>query len=265
MKLKCLNCKHEFDGTIAYDELGWHSSCPECSSSFDVDLPEGSIVMAFADPDEEAENPYGNFTESIRDVCISSYYAFSSRREFLKKWEEKIYNEEPDGMWYWAIEGDNCITYGGPDPGDIELICDAWGIEMDESGDVAVLLRQAYASCQGACHETGAEETGVTHNKVCYDCVRKTECYSATEIAKLKPGETYKDKTGYDCGVAFTNYEELREFVEVIGEAIALQKNKVQESIFSFIAEKYDLPVYNVRLEFEKIGNSGREKHDNEK
>ena len=38
MKLKCLHCEHEFEGTISYDEFGWHSSCPECGCSFDVDI-----------------------------------------------------------------------------------------------------------------------------------------------------------------------------------------------------------------------------------
>jgi len=41
MKLKCLHCENEFDGTISYDELGWHSYCEECGCSFDVDAPKG--------------------------------------------------------------------------------------------------------------------------------------------------------------------------------------------------------------------------------
>lgn len=251
MYLKCLNCSHEFEGTISYDEQGWHSSCPECDSSFDVDVPEGSIIMAFADAEDE-ENPYANFTENIHDACLVSYYAFASRKEFLGKWEEKIYNQEPDGMWYWVVEGDNCITYGGPDIGDIELICEAWGIEPDSSGDVAILLDQAYASCHEGFPDSGTEKGGDANIKICYNCVRKTECYSASQIKNLKKGETYKDKTGYDCGVAYTNYKELRKFVEVIGEAIATQNKKTQEDIFQFIAERYNLPLYNVRLEFEK-------------
>ena len=44
MKLKCLNCGYEFDGTISYDELGWHSSCPECECSFDVDIPNNDLM-----------------------------------------------------------------------------------------------------------------------------------------------------------------------------------------------------------------------------
>lgn len=142
MKLKCLQCGHEFEGTISYDELGWHSSCPECDGSFDVDVPKGNIVMAFA-AKVDGDNPYVNFTDNLKDACIISYYAFSSRKDFLKKWEEKIYNEDPDGMWYWVVEGDHCITSGGPNPEDIELICDAWGVEAENSYDIWCLLKAA--------------------------------------------------------------------------------------------------------------------------
>lgn len=38
MELKCLHCGYEFDGSAELDELGWHSSCPECGCSFDVDV-----------------------------------------------------------------------------------------------------------------------------------------------------------------------------------------------------------------------------------
>lgn len=150
MRLKCLHCDHEFEGTISWDDLGWHSSCPSCGCSFDVEVPEGHIIMAFADPDDNYEDPYGNFTVDLHASSILSYYAFSSRKDFLKKWEEKVYNEEPDGMWYWVVEGDNLITYGAADPGDIELICEAWDVETDGSGDVWYLLEAAYRSCFGS-------------------------------------------------------------------------------------------------------------------
>lgn len=150
MNLKCLQCEHEFEGSICYDELGWHSGCPECGGSFDVDVPDGHIVMAFCTK-IDGDNPYVNFTNNLKDASIISYYAFSSRKEFLKKWEEKVYDENPDGMWYWIIEDDNCITNGGPNPEDIELICDAWGIGTDDSGyDVSDLLQKAYANCKGS-------------------------------------------------------------------------------------------------------------------
>ncbi len=36
ISLTCLNCGHSFSGTVETDDLGPHSSCPECGSSFDV-------------------------------------------------------------------------------------------------------------------------------------------------------------------------------------------------------------------------------------
>lgn len=90
-------------------------------------------------------------------------------------------------------------------------------------------------------------------NKLCFDCIRKTECYTKLGLKELvKLNKTYKDLTGYECGVAFTNYEEAREFIFVIGEAINSQSKKVQKEIFQFIADKYDLPLYNVMLEFDR-------------
>ena len=40
MIIKCLQCDHEYDGSISKDDLGWHGNCPECESSFDVDVPD---------------------------------------------------------------------------------------------------------------------------------------------------------------------------------------------------------------------------------
>lgn len=147
MKLKCLQCGHEFEGMISHDELGWHSTCPKCEGSFDVDAPEGPIVMAFTTK-VDGVNPYVNFTDDLHDASLISYYAFSSRKDFLKKWEEKVYNEEPDGMWYWVVENGYCIICGGPNPEDIELICDAWGVEPENDYDIWYALKAAYVSCK---------------------------------------------------------------------------------------------------------------------
>lgn len=46
MKLSCLQCGHNFEGTLSKDELGWHSCCPKCGASFDADLPDS---MAYSD------------------------------------------------------------------------------------------------------------------------------------------------------------------------------------------------------------------------
>ena len=38
-KTSCLNCGHEFVlNDLHRDKLVWHTSCPECEGSFDVDI-----------------------------------------------------------------------------------------------------------------------------------------------------------------------------------------------------------------------------------
>lgn len=39
LKCKCLHCEHEFEGAASEDSLGWHTLCPKCGCSFDVDIP----------------------------------------------------------------------------------------------------------------------------------------------------------------------------------------------------------------------------------
>lgn len=128
MKLTCLNCSYEFDGSISLDELGWHSVCPECKSSFDVDVPEGRIVMAFTDPDENGANPYQYFTEKFHGQNIHLYMAFNTPEEFVAKWKE-IY-DKPNGMWYWCLDDGYCFCSGACDPGDIEIFEDYFGMDF---------------------------------------------------------------------------------------------------------------------------------------
>lgn len=51
--IQCLNCGKVFEFTGASkDELGWYTTCPECESSFDVDIEKhlirnGTIVKLF--------------------------------------------------------------------------------------------------------------------------------------------------------------------------------------------------------------------------
>jgi hypothetical protein len=41
-EVQCLNCDFRFLGVISVDELGAHTNCPECESSFDVDEERGA-------------------------------------------------------------------------------------------------------------------------------------------------------------------------------------------------------------------------------
>lgn len=130
MKLKCLHCQNEFDGTIEKDDLGWHSSCPKCGGSFDVDVPEGKVVVAFTDPLDGEDEPYKPFDQAVPTWNIHGYYAFDSVEEFLQKWKDFV--DEPYGMWYWVIDEGKVICSGAVDPYDIEIFQEHWGLKEEE-------------------------------------------------------------------------------------------------------------------------------------
>ena len=126
MKLKCLQCEHKFDGDIAYDELGWHSVCPECGGSFDVDVPDGKILMLFASRDTEFD--FRKFEDNHLKNAIYSYRAYNSIKSFMNRWRKMA--EKPDSMWYWVIDGTNgeYITTGACSiDGDREIFKDYFG------------------------------------------------------------------------------------------------------------------------------------------
>lgn len=85
--------------------------------------------------------------------------------------------------------------------------------------------------------------------QICYKCDRRTECYSEIGLKDLKPDETYKDISGYDCGCLFRNFEESKEFIGVIGEAIGTLGKRTQNKLINYIAEKYNVKKYFVQEE----------------
>ena len=124
MKIKCLHCNNKFDGTISYDELGWHSICPECGASFDVDVPEGKILMLFAGQDTEFDM---SFEDNHLKNEIYSYRAYNSIKSFMNRWRKLA--EDPDSMWYWVIDTEkkHYITTGACSWDDREIFKDYWG------------------------------------------------------------------------------------------------------------------------------------------
>lgn len=58
MKAKCLNCGYEFILINAsIDELGWHTTCPECSGSFDINTDQ-----------------YIKFLDRYENACAEKYF-----------------------------------------------------------------------------------------------------------------------------------------------------------------------------------------------
>ena len=124
MKLRCQNCGHEFDGGFTKDSFGGHCVCPKCNTGFGVDVLEGRIIMAFA-WDETDEY----FTDDWNDDNkIATYYTFNAPGEFIKAWEKMV--EDPDGMWYWVLDGEELVCSGACDPGDIDIFENYWGLQL---------------------------------------------------------------------------------------------------------------------------------------
>ena len=129
MELKCLQCEHVFEGAISKDVLGWHSSCPKCGGSFDVEVPTGPIIMAFANPLVGTNDPCEPFRAKMPEMNIHSYYAFATREAFLETWQTIV--EEPDGEWYWVMENGNVILDGACDPVDMDTFREVWDLNED--------------------------------------------------------------------------------------------------------------------------------------
>lgn len=136
----CLHCEHQFYSEwISIDELGYHVSCPECGSSFDIDVPKGRIIMAITDPtDKEFDSegneidPYLYFTYDLMDTSVHTFCAYDSPEEFLKDWQKRMTNLEENhdfsgtGMWYWVYDEDELICSGAMDPNDEEIFIEYW-------------------------------------------------------------------------------------------------------------------------------------------
>lgn len=131
-ELTCMSCHHVFEGTISFDELGWHSSCPECGASFDVDVPDGRIKMFFMDTEHRTSDFFDDY---YRGAAVCSFYAFDNVKDFIAKWKE--ISENPDSMWYWCYDGEikdeNCFCSGACDPDDIENFMEHF--HCDENGN----------------------------------------------------------------------------------------------------------------------------------
>lgn len=86
-------------------------------------------------------------------------------------------------------------------------------------------------------------------NRNCYNCIRKTECYTALGLQKLEQDKSFGITKNCDCGAIFTNFEEAHEFIYAIGEAIYEQSEEVQKSILTYLKNKYKVERYVIEVE----------------
>lgn len=85
----CLNCGHEFELTEVYnDSLGWHTVCPECDSSFDINIeeflvPRGTKVILDDGTIGIIDGNDEEITEEFEDI---NYYFCPIEFTHLKVW-----------------------------------------------------------------------------------------------------------------------------------------------------------------------------------
>lgn len=107
MKLTCLNCNHVFQGNVSYDNLGWHSSCPKCGASFDVDLPGFSIDNYYLlSLDTSVKEPNCN-----KYTAYDIYGPISSLKELWAEFKNHI-APLVLGMYCYVLQGREVIVEG---------------------------------------------------------------------------------------------------------------------------------------------------------
>lgn len=94
MRHVCLSCGHEFDGSISIDDLGPHTSCPSCESSFDVDIVGETFCINLQELyDSFACLKYGHIVPDFEDGEMVYY---------------DLYNDEDDLA---CLDGEGCVVY----------------------------------------------------------------------------------------------------------------------------------------------------------
>lgn len=135
-KFTCPHCGAHFEGGASLDNLGWHTSCPDCGESFDVDVFDKRYVVAIAKMPDECYDKY--FVDDVDFDGIEEMYTFETPEELLDKVRELI--EDPPSMWYWVLDTytENCVDEilgGAIDPNDTEIIEEYFGLERDDEKD----------------------------------------------------------------------------------------------------------------------------------
>ena len=69
----CMNCQKEFEGELSLDALGWHTVCPFCDASFDVDAPD-SRSMDIKNLIDVLDDLYKNILHLQTVFFLSDYF-----------------------------------------------------------------------------------------------------------------------------------------------------------------------------------------------
>ncbi len=85
---ECLHCGEVAERLVSYDELGWHSSCVPCDSSFDVDIDGDYLVSLWPhDSDRAIDDITGEekFEIMVEQFAFYKTTAMEECKELLQK------------------------------------------------------------------------------------------------------------------------------------------------------------------------------------
>lgn len=119
MKLICPYCNEEFNDIINKEGDTYKAVCFNCEKTFEPDLPKGKVIMTFAD-DSDPNRDYENFKDDFTPKRLQTYHAFDSMYDFIDYWQNMLYDNTIEGMWYYVLVDNELILCGACDPDDIE-------------------------------------------------------------------------------------------------------------------------------------------------
>lgn len=92
LSLTCPHCGHTFMGGASEDNLGWHSMCPACEQSFDIDLPKEASE---SEPEEKPQEKVvvfrssgGRYIDFIAAVENYDSHFDAAAEEGVDQWNE---------------------------------------------------------------------------------------------------------------------------------------------------------------------------------
>lgn len=101
MKHTCPHCERNFERPISLDYLGWHTTCPFCEGSFDVDPDPNS-------PGEKLRAAKKKAADLSNNLSYNAGYLAGYADALAEAYGARYYHIKPgpdlEGVWAWLTK-----------------------------------------------------------------------------------------------------------------------------------------------------------------